>query len=204
MKKIIYFLLVAPVLLSCGGEAGESDESATTVEVKSYGDLKIGYYNTDSIALNFDYYITELSELEKQQAVLEKEGAALQSKYQNKALEYQRGMQANTLSPNQIKNYEAQLGKMQNDLAQFEQVKLAEFQNRQMASNQILMNKVGDYSRAFAKANKLTLFFALSKPSGLAGSIPALAYADTTLDMTMPFINYMNKEEKSINKSAAE
>ena len=202
MRTIIFLLAIIPLVFSCGNSDDKTDEdSNTVVEVKSFGDLKIGYYNTDSIALNFNYYLEELGHLEKKQAELEKVGAVLQNKYQKKLTEYQRGMQSNTLSANQVQNFEAQLGKLQNDLGQFQQVQLAEFQNEQLKSNEVLMNKVGDYSSEFAKSNGLTLFFALSKPSGLSSSIPALAYADTTLDMTMPFIQFMNKKEGEMDNS---
>jgi Skp family chaperone for outer membrane proteins len=205
MRSYLVIALSCTLLISCGGSEGEeSTKEIAPVEVKSFDGLKIGYYNTDSIALNFEYYVAELGTLEKRGAELERKGAALQSKYEKKMMEYQRGMQSNSLSANQVQNYETQLGKLQGELGQFQQVELAEFQNLQLKSNEVLMNKIGQYSQEFAKNNGLTLFFALSKPSGLSASVPALAYADTTLDMTMPFINYMNKKESEINNSSAE
>jgi len=205
MKNYLVIALVSTVLIGCGEAEGENTEvDSAPVEVRSFGDLKIGYYNTDSIALNFNYYISELGTLEKKGAALEQKGAALQSRYEKKLTEYQRGMQSNSLSANQIKNYEDQLGKLQYELGQFQQLELGEFQNSQLKSNEVLMNKIGEYSQEFAKKNGLTLFFALSKPSGMASSVPALAYADTTLDMTMPFMDFMNKKEAQLNKASAE
>ena len=195
MKNSLLIVLLAVGVASCGSKSKEVDTVAgENTSVSNSHDFKIGYYESDSIVSSFDYYKNESKVLEERGNRLQNEMAGLQGALEAKANEYNRGLQSNSLSPNQRAAFEEKLGRMQNELVNFQQTKLAQFQQDQMNSTEVLTNKVAQYEASFAKSQGLTLFLAKAKGS-------AVAYVDTTMDMTAKFMEYMNQEESKLNSA---
>lgn len=198
MKKLLVGILVAASFAACSDSKKKESSNETSSEVKSVtataGDMKIGYYVYDSIPNQFDFYKTESAALEKEGSALEQQLMAKQKAGQNLLDQYQRGVQSQTLTPNQIASLEQRIQKAQNDIAVFQQNQMGAFQQKQMQSNMTLQNKINEYSSQFAKENGFTLFL-------IVGQGSSVAFIDSTFDQTSAFINFMNQEEAKINSA---
>lgn len=194
MKHLVVIGIVGLFIASCGSDKKDSDKTSVneTVSTMKSGELKIGFFNGDSIPNHFELYKTENGKIEAEGLGLQQKGASMQTNYQNLANEFQRGINSNTLTDNQIKSYQERLGKLQQGMEMFQQNEMIAFQEKQYKMGEILQNKIAKYSEEFAKEKGLTMFFARGSGSGVA-------YADPGLDLTESFIAYMNEQEKALN-----
>ncbi len=193
MNKIITLIAITALFVSCGTDKKSDDKSTKPggTTVKS-GELKIGYFDTDSIPNHFDFYKTETAKLEAEGKRLEQKAAQMQANYQSVANDFQRGMGNNTLSENQKMTFQSKLEGLQQQMAAFQQNDMGAFQQKQYESNEVLMNKIAEYSAIYAKENGYSMFFVRGQGSGVA-------YADPSMDETTAFIAFMNEKEKALN-----
>lgn len=197
MNRFFALIAVTALVVSCGNDK-KTDEKTTNsagTVVKS-GELKIGYFDTDSIPNHFEFYKTETEKLEAEGKKLEQKAAQMQANYQSVATDYQRGLSNNTLSDNQKMTFENKLNGLQQQMGAFQQNEMGAFQQKQYESNEILMNKIAEYSAEYAKENGYSMFFVRGQGSGVA-------YADPSMDQTTPFIAFMNEKEKALNGDSA-
>lgn len=195
MKKIFGVLVISSLLISCG-EKTAKDTSEKVLEKASTshsaGELVIGFYNSDSIPANFNFYKVEEAALEKEGRGLESQLVSKQQGLQNLYNRYQSGMQNQSLTPNQMETLGRQIQEAEAGIARFQQEQLGAFQNKQMESTIALQNKVKAYSNEFAKEKGITLFLIL-------GQGASTAYVDEAYDFTSEFIAYMNEKEDALN-----
>lgn len=198
MKSSLFIISAVVLFTACksGKTEDVKENKSSSVTVKE-GELKIGFFNTDSIPNQFNFYKVETAKLEKEGKKLEQKAAGMQSSYQAVANEFQRGLNSNVLSDNQKMNFQGRLEKMQQDMATFQQNEMGAFQEKQYKSNEVLMNKIAEYSASFAKENGFSMFFVRGQGSGVA-------YAKESMDMTTDFIDYMNKKEDALNGKSEE
>ena len=55
-RLLIAIAGIATILTSCGGKEEAKDETTTDVVVKATGDLKIAFYNQDSLKVYYNYF----------------------------------------------------------------------------------------------------------------------------------------------------
>ncbi len=197
MKKTSWLVLVSGLVVfaSCGGNDTKTEnENTQTVEVKSVGgDLTIGYYDMDKIATDFDFYVNTQKELESKKKSIDNKLAAQQKAYESAAIALQKGVNANTLSQNQIEAYQIKMRNAEEETFKIQQTEGMAFENESMKANEVLVNKIDNYAKEFAEKNGIKLF--LSKAVG--GQV---SYVDTTFNMTDAFISFMNSKEEEITK----
>ncbi len=195
MKKIILFGAAAVLIAACSGKAKDEKKDTpvkSAVEQSGQaGDLKIAYYVLDSLANTFEVYKAEQATIEKEGKTLSNQMESMQKEYQNEYSKYESGMRNQTLTPNQIASFEQRLGALQQRMGEFQNSKLAAFQEKQYKATETINNKIIKYAQEFGEANSLTLFLA-------AGSASNISYANTGLDMTNAFVDFMNAEEKKL------
>lgn len=196
MKKLALFTLLAALIVSCKSE-GKKDEapkesgSAQELSKESSG-IKIAYYNVDSITTTFDAYVDEMKRLEKQNQVIESQFNAIQNNLNNAYTRYETGMKTQSLTENNRINLENTIKGYQEELQRFQNTKMASFQQEQMNSTEVILNKIEKYAEEYAKANGITLLF-------FKGAGSTITYASDAFDVTVGFVEYMNAKEKELN-----
>jgi len=192
-------IAIALVFSSCSGdsksEAKKSDEP-TKVQVKSVGPLTIAYFQQDSIATNFNFYVETQKTLEGKKAKIDAKVAVQQKAYENAAYALQSGMQSNSLSQNQAEGFQRKMAQCEQEVMRIQQTELMSFEQESFDANSVLMNKIEAYAKEFAEKNNIKLF--LSKAIG--GQI---LYVDSQFDMTGDFIDFMNNKEDELNNEIA-
>lgn len=192
MKKLLFVGAVALLLVACKSEKkNEKDKPAINTEAASIeGGVKIAYYVLDSVAETFEAYKKEMESFEKEGAQLQSQLAAIQKEYENTYSRYEAGMRQQTLTPNEIANYEQRLGGLQQRMAEFQNTKMAAYQQKQIAATEAIQNKITKYSADFSAENGIDLFL-------VSGTGSQVAYGNPSLDLTVKFVAYMNEQEKS-------
>lgn len=195
MRKIVFIGAIALLAASCSGKSKdikvEKQDKQVVAQTGQSGELKIAYYVLDSLANSFEIYKREQATIEKEGKTLNDQMVNLQKEYQSEYGKYEAGMRNQTLTQNQITSFEQRLGALQQRLGEFQNTKLAAFQEKQYKATEVINNKIIKYAQEFGEDNNLTLFLA-------AGSASNISYANKGLDMTNAFVAFMNSEESKI------
>lgn len=190
-------LFTAMTLSACGDSKKETEstdeQESPKVEVKSVGELTIGYYDMAKIATDFDFYVSTQKSLEKKKASFDSKLSVQQKAYESAGMALQKGMNNNTLSPNQIAGYQDKMRKAEEETFRLQQQEGMALEQESMKANEVLIGKIESYAKDFAEKNGIKLF--LSKAVG--GQV---TYVDSTFNMTDSFIDFMNKKEKKIEE----
>ena len=197
IKNLLLAGVVGFTLVSCGGDDKKTTDEPVSVEVTSVGELTIGYYDYDSIATQFNFYVETQSRLEEKKKKIDAKIAVQQKAYESAGIALQNGMQSQILSQNQAEAYQMKMAKAEQEMMRIQQTELVPFEKESFEANEILMNKIDAYSKQFAEQNKLKLFLTRAK----GGQV---AFADPSFNMTTEFINFMNKKEDEINSAGEE
>ena len=165
---LVFGLLAVTAFSSCGDSKKETESTdekeSPKVEVKSVGDLTIGYYDMAKIATDFDFYVNTQKSLEKKKMSFDSKLSVQQKAYENAAVALQKGMNNNTLSPNQIAGYQDKMRKAEEETFRLQQSEGMALENESMKANEVLINKIEAYAKDFAEQNGIKLF--LSKAVG--------------------------------------
>lgn len=195
IKQFLILGVVSTVLVSCGGSETKKEDTPVNVEVKSVGQLTIGYYEQDSIAVQFNFYKDTQKSLEEKKKKIDAKIAIQQKAYESAAIALQSGMQNNVLSQNQAEAYQMKMARAEQEVMQIQQSEMVPFEEEQFKANEVLMNKIDAYSKEFAEKHKLKLFLVRAK----GGQI---GYVDSQFDKTQEFIDFMNEKEKELEEDA--
>ena len=191
-KQLIIIAAAFLVLSSCGGGDTKKEGSKTPkVESRDMNGLKIAFYDQDSVAAKFDFYVNTQEELGNKRAALENKIAVQQKAYQDAAMALQRGLQANSLSQVQIEGYQRKMQRSEEEVYRIQQTDGGKLESESMNANEVLIGKIEQYAKEFSEENGIDVL--LSKAKG--GQI---AYISGSFDVSSEFIDYMNKKEKEI------
>ena len=187
MKKVLFIASALMFLASCG----ESKKETTGGEVAlpEMDDMKFAYYIKDSVPTNFTYFMEAQAQIDTKLKAFEQRMYALQMEGQQLLDKYQRQQAAGLLSQNDIASYEQKIAQKQNQLQVLQQTEGAELERESMNGNIELIEKMEKYGKEYAKEHGITVFLA-------AESAGAILYIDSTMNVTMDFIEYMNKREE--------
>lgn len=197
MRIITISILSLGLFTACGGENSDKEKNTdksteinTTVTSADAGDLTIGYYDSEKLATDFDFFRETNMELEKEGAAIQSELESWQRKYENAARQLQQNYSA--LSMSQRDNYDKTIKQSEKMIMSIQQNKMIPYQQKQAELTGILESKLIKYSEEFSKANGIKLLIA----KGAGGGI---SYIDGSFDVSDEFIQYMNAKEKELD-----
>ena len=192
MKKLLLVGVLALSVVACKTDKKKDNvvkENIKTEAASIEGGVKIAFYVLDSVAETFEVYKKEMEAFEKEGAQLQGQLAGIQSEYERVYAEYEKGARQQVLTPNQMANYEQRLGGLQQKMAEFQNSKMAAYQQKQIAATEAIQNKITKYSAEFSKENKIDLFL-------VSGTGSQVAYGNPSMDLTVKFVAFMNEQEK--------
>lgn len=188
------------VLSSCGGDSkkeSNEEDAPQKLEVTNVGELTIAYYDMEKISTDFDFYVKTQQDLEKKKKALDDKLLAQQKSYENAAVALQKGMNSNTLTPNQMQAYQDKMRRAEEATFNIQQSEGVALETESFQANEVLMNKIRDYAQQFSEKNGIKLF--VSKGPG-----SSVTYIDPAFDKTDAFIQFMNKKEQAIEDEISE
>ena len=193
-----------------GAKGGKSlaNADAKAPVVVGEGGLKIAYINIDSLNANYKY-IKDLEKelnnfknakensLKQQMDKLQKDGASLQSDYQNYlqtgaslTLEKQQAKEA------ELKKREAEINQRAEQLARLEQDYTNQILERQSTENKKMLDVVYGFIREYNEQNQQ--FNLILAKTG--SELPFILYGDEAMDITNEIVNGLNERYDSDNK----
>ena len=181
MKQILVATIgLALVLTSCGGDKGSGGAGN--------GETKFAYFIKDSIPEHFTVYKEAQAELEIKGQEYEQRLFQLQQDGQQKLDSYQRQMGAGLLSNNDIARKEQEIQIIQQQIQVLQETDGADLSRKGSEMTLDVLEKMSQYGKEFANENGISVFLG-SEQGG------AILYMDSTMNVTMEFIDYMNKKE---------
>ncbi len=180
MKIIGLAIVMLATLSACGGKKEVGGSS---------NDMKIVFYVKDSIPENFEYYKTNSEELRTEEESINKRLGDLQMEGGKLANQYETKMAQGVLAPNGRAFYENKIKTIQDEIRSIQESEGVVLNDKAAKFEKDLLEKMDKHSKQYAADHKINLFLAKEKMGGIL-------YADSTLDVTMDFIKYMNEQEK--------
>lgn len=210
MKKIKTFLgtIVAAsavfAIVACGGKAEDTENATTptTTEKVAASDAAVNrasktnivYVNIDTINSRYQLAIDYAKRLDKRSADVAAELEAKAKAWENDAMNFERRVQNNELSRNQIESQQAALAKRQQDIVELE----ARYRNE---LSEAAFNAQKEYSDSVIKC--LNEYNAIHKYDFIltkGGGQDCLPIANPEFDITNDILTILNSNYKSINE----
>lgn len=201
MKKILGIFLVGSIVVSCGGgnnEKNKEEESTdANVEVRQMGELKIAFYNQDSLFLHFDYYV-------ERDSIMTKKGLAFQSEVERRSRELEnyialneQKMQSGLLSENEIMGVQQVIQQKQGAIMQYQEEQGMKIEQETVRELEAIGNKIAQFGKDYCEKNGIDML--LVKASG-----GQFNYISPNMDVTKEFTAYLNKRQSELEAEIAE
>ncbi|TKT93817.1 OmpH family outer membrane protein [Dyadobacter frigoris] len=152
------------------------------------------YVQVDSLLTNYDFFKDTKKALENKHFQLENELNTKGRSLQNEIAFFQQ--KAQTMTPDQARSTEAQLGKKQQDLVAYRDQAMAGLQQEEAGKNEELYKQIRAYIEKYNKDNKYEYVLGYSLGGGIL-------FADKSLDVTQKIIEGLNTEYKGTDAAKA-
>jgi len=188
IKLFIAIVTVFAVLTACGSkETPEKKETTTNIEAKSSGELKIAFYNLDSLKTMYTYYKVQDSILVVKgkafQGSVSAKEQSLQAYISSKDAQAQQGL----LSQNDIAVIQQTIQQKQNALMNYQQTEGGRLENETMDILETIGNRLDTYGKESSEMNGIDILMTYSK----GGQIN---YMHSSMDVTESFTNFLNEK----------
>jgi Skp family chaperone for outer membrane proteins len=193
MKKIILFSLALGLLGACSQEQKPSTKSIPKVVAKDLDGLKIAYYSNDSIKKYFDYFKNEEARAEKKQRSFEAELTKRNKAYEDFVIKKEQEARAGLLSQNELAMVQQKAQQLQADLMRYQQEEGQKIEKATLKSLEEINKKVETWGKKYCELHQIDLLL-------IQGQGGQINYINKSMDVTKAFINFLNENQKEIEK----
>lgn len=192
---IVSIVVLGFALSSCSEKKKEKvvENTKPNIEVQKVGELKIAYYDQDSMKLNFEYYKEQDAIVTKKQlafqAALEKKRAAGQAYYET----YVKRAQNNELSQVEDEGYQRNLQAQEAEMMKFQEEEGARLEKETMAKLEAIGNKIEKFSKKYCEENGIDILLIYAKGG-------QFNYINPSMNVTKEFTAYLNQNQDAIKK----
>lgn len=194
--KLFAVALIGVTVVSCGGKDDKKinkEDTKPKVEVRKIGELKIAYYDQDSMKANFEYYKEQDSIVTKKQISfqknIEERSIQLDTDYKN----YLKTAESGVLNPEQMQAIEAKLKKQQESLQMYQQTEGARIEKETMEKLDVIGKKIDGFGKKYCEEHGIDILMIYVKGG-------PFTYISSKMDVTKEFTAYLNQNEKQIQK----
>jgi Skp family chaperone for outer membrane proteins len=187
-------ILGASLLAACGDDKKDKEDKDTTpeVDVRKTGELKIAYYDQDSLFLHYEYYLEQDSILTAKgvafQNELERQSQALQNFIARKDGEMQKGL----LSENDIMKVQQDIQRMEQQIMEYQQTKGGAIEKETADQLKVIGNRVAEFGKEYSEKHGLDIL--MIKASG-----GQFNYIHPSMDVTKEFTDFLNQKDKALS-----
>lgn len=194
MKGIITSVFVASLLLitACNDKKeGEVESTTPKVETKNVGDLKIAYYDQDSLKVYFDYYREQDSIVTKKQLGFQNEVQRRTTELQNYLVKNDERARSGLLSQNEILQIQQVAQQKEASLMQYQQTEGAKLEEETYNKLEAIGNKIELFAKKYCEENGIDILMIYAKGG-------QFNYINSSMDVTKEFTTYLNDQQKSL------
>jgi Skp family chaperone for outer membrane proteins len=195
INKVIIILAVGTFVVSCGGKGNGKDAESTTpkVEAAKVGELKIAYYDSDSLKKYFDYYREQDSLVTKKQLSFQKDIERRSKDYQDFIVRKDGEARSGLLSQNEMAQVQQKMQQMEAELMRYQQERGAQLESETMKKLEEISNKISVLGKQFSEENKIDILL-------IHGKGGQMNFINPAMDVTKEFIAYLNQRQEEIEK----
>ena len=194
MKKIIALLLLPTVILfSCGSKQEVKKDSTPKVKARNMNGLVIAYYSNDSIKENFEYYKREDAAVTKKQKSFQGEVQRRTNEYQSYVQRKDQEARGGLLSQNEIAQAQQKAQQMEGAIMQYQQSEGARLEEETLKKLADISKKIEALGKKYCEKHNIDILL-------IHGEGGQLNYINPTMDVTSEFINFLNENQKQIEK----
>lgn len=194
MKGIITSVFVASLLLitACSDKKeGEVESTTPKVETKNVGDLKIAYYDQDSLKVYFDYYREQDSIVTKKQLSFQNEVQRRTTELQNYLVKNDERARSGLLSQNEILQIQQVAQQKEQSLMQYQQTEGAKLEEETYNKLEAIGNKIELFAKKYCEENGIDILMIYAKGG-------QFNYINSSMDVTKEFTTYLNDQQNSL------
>lgn len=178
--------VIALFILYFTGKSGSKFSTQKT----NKSSLTVGFVSSDSIMVNYEMVKVMKTDLEAKQKKAEDNFAIQQKSFETQVIEYQKKMQANSLSIDQAKSTEKLLGQQQQTLLDLKDQLSQALAEEEFKMNIALQDSIMNFLKRYNRKHNYDYILGFSKGSGIL-------FANDSLDITKEIIEGLNKEYKT-------
>ena len=196
MKGIITSVFVASLLLitACSDKKeGEVESTTPKVETKNVGDLKIAFYDQDSLKVYFDYYREQDSIVTKKQLGFQNEVQRRTTELQNYLVKNDERARSGLLSQNEILQIQQVAQQKEASLMQYQQTEGAKLEEEPYNKLEAIGNKIELFAKKYCEENGIDILMIYAKGG-------QFNYINSSMDVTKEFIQFLNENQEKIEK----
>jgi len=190
----VVLTMAVAVLFALHFSGDAKDNSTAEAVAKASSDLRIAYFNSDSIRTQYAMFTVEKEKMEAEMKQAEDRLIAEQKKFQADVGEFQQ--RAEFLTITERESREKKLGQKQQELMQLEQNLSDQLAEKEAAVNKQIFTNVENFLKEYAKKNNFT-YVVSYMPGG------QIWYTNPALDITADMIKHLNEEYEK-TKTAGE
>lgn len=197
VRNGLFAMMAAAMIVSCEQKPAESaNDVAAGKKTAASCDLKIAYVLIDTLTNQYEYYKEVSDNFKKKQenaeATIDEKGKSFASQVQ----EFQRKVQANSLTQQQYETEQARLQKLQQDIEGLQARLSNSLQEEYQKELQALTDTIKNFTKAYAEEKGYA--FILCKSSG----IDNVLYGAPQYDVTSEVVAALNKRYKKDSKKS--
>ena len=193
MRNLTMLFSLVLLLVACGEKDKTKSDSKPKIEARNLDGLKIAYYSNDSIKEYFEYYKREDAAVTKKQkafqAEIDKRTTELQNYVQRKDQEARSGL----LSQNEIGMAQQKAQQMESNIMQYQQTEGAKLEAETVKKLEGISNKIEVLGKKYCEIHQIDILL-------MHGKGGQLNYISETMDVTKEFIQFLNENQKEIEK----
>jgi outer membrane protein len=190
----VVLTMAVAVLFALHFSGDAKDNSTAEAVAKASSDLRIAYFNSDSIRTQYAMFTVEKEKMEAEMKQAEDRLMAEQKKFQADVGEFQQ--RAEFLTITERESREKKLGQKQQELMQLEQNLSDQLAEKEAAVNKQIFTNVENFLKEYAKKNNFT-YVVSYMPGG------QIWYTNPALDITADMVKHLNEEYEK-TKTAGE
>jgi Skp family chaperone for outer membrane proteins len=194
MKNYWLVIAVFTLLTACGSKQNKPQENTVPkVDVRDMKGLKIAYYNSDTLKLNFEYFKREEAIVTKKQEKFQKEVQRRTQEYQNFIVRNNEKLQSGLLSENESMQIQQRAQQMEAELMQYQQNEGARLEKETMGKLETISRKIEAFGKQFSEENGIDILL-IHGPGG------QINYISSAMDVTKEFTAFLNEHQEEIEK----
>lgn len=189
-------LLGSTLFTACGDDKKEGEKEDTTpeVEVRKTGELKIAFYDQDSLFMHYEYYLEQDSILTAKGLAFQRELERQTKSLENYVASNEDMMRKGLLSENQIMGIQQEIQRREQALMQYQQTKGVEIETETADQLKVIGNRVSEFGKEYSEKHGLDML--MIKASG-----GQFNYIHPSMDVTKEFTEFLNQKDKELTES---
>ncbi|MBO4398276.1 MAG: OmpH family outer membrane protein [Bacteroidaceae bacterium] len=203
VRNGLFVMMAVAALASCEQKQATTETPAAQSSSSSAkaNDLKIAYVLIDTLTNQYEYYKVVSDNFQKKQANAEATIAEKGKNFASQVQEFQRKVQANSITQQQYETEQARLQKLQQDIEGLQSRLSNSLQEEYQKELQALTDTIQNFTKKYAEEKGYD--FILCKSSGIDNVLYGAPQYDVTNEVVAALNKRYAQEKKKTNDSDA-